>query len=113
MSQRIYNDIKEIVLDIIGAYNPADVLMGTVISLSPFVVEVDGNSEYYPESCFIIPEYLTERKEDVSFTGTYNEGDLNFEGELTIKSSLKEGDVVILLKCQQGQKLLVLDKTGG
>lgn len=113
MSLQIYNDVKDIVLDVVGAYNTTDIILGTITSLSPFKVEVDGNSELYPESAFIIPEYLKERKEEVSFTGTYNEGDLTFEGELTIKSTLKEGDIVILLKCQQGQRLLVLDKTGG
>ena len=135
MSIQIYNDIKEIVLDVIGASAPTDIIEGTVYNLDPFRVEVDGDSELYPSSSFIVPEYLTKHKVDIKFkgkfplnglkfqgnlttditqyaefTGQCNDDELNFEGELEIDNSLEVGDPVILLKCQAGQKLLVLDR---
>lgn len=112
MSVLIYDDIKGIVQDVIGGYNPSDLIEGVVYSTEPFQVEVDGNANIYPPSAFIVPEHLTKRSINVSYSGTNSaipEG-LTFEGELTIDNSLKVGDSVLMLKCQQGQKYLVLDR---
>ena len=106
MGLQIYNDIKEIVQDIIGAYNPSDIIIGTVVSLSPIQVEVDGDSEYIPSRSFIVPESMMEKTVNATFsdeTGTHN-------GTLTIEPALHVGDMVIILKCQQGQKYLIMDK---
>lgn len=109
MSLQIYNDVKDIVLDVIGAYNPTDVVIGTLLSLSPVKVEVDGNSELYPSSSFLIPDSMNGKEIPAIFSD--EEGEHN--GTLKIEPQLKEGDVVIMLKCQQGQKLLIMDKVSG
>ncbi len=106
MSLQIYNDIKGIVQDIIGAYNPSDIINGTIISLSPIQVEIDGRSEYIPSRMFIVPESMVGKTVKASFsdeTGVH-------EGTLTIEPALHVGDKVIILKCQQGQKYLIMDK---
>lgn len=139
MSIQIYNDIKEIVLDVIGAYNPSDVIQGTVVQVDPLKIEVDGDCDLYPSSCFIVPEHLCKHKIDIKFKGKFkkDEGlkfngdikinypdlpshaefigdceddELKFEGTLYLDNDLKEGDPVYLLKCMKGQKLLVLDR---
>lgn len=107
MSQLIYNDLKEIFNLVNTSRTPTDALFGTVINVSPLTIEIDGNTEYYPSSVFIVPESLTDREIDVEYNGT--EG-LNFAGKMTIKNGLKAGDHVILMQVQQGQKFLILDR---
>lgn len=112
MSQLIYNDLKEIFNLVNTSRTPTDALFGTVINVSPLTIEIDGNTEYYPSSVFIVPESLTDREIDVEYNGTNTaipEG-LNFTGKMTIKNGLKAGDHVILMQVQQGQKFLILDR---
>lgn len=106
MSVQIYNDIKEIVLEVIKAYNPSDIVIGTVISLSPIKVEIDGNSEYASSSSFMIPDSMNGKE----IPATFSDSEGEHEGILKIEPQLHVGDKVILLKCQQGQKLLIMDK---
>ena len=112
MSQLIYNDLKQLIGEFNSSSMPTEILLGTIVSLSPIQVHIDGNSEYYPSRAFVIPEHLTDREIEVEYEGTntaMGEG-LSFTGKMTIKNGLKEGDSVLLVQCQGGQKLVVLDR---
>lgn len=116
MSQLIYNDIKSMITEVVGSSTPTDLLKGTIVNVSPIQVQIDGNSEYYPSSCFVVPEHLTDREREieVSYEGTNTAipESLIFSGRMKIKifEALKVGDRVFLLQCQHGQKFLILDR---
>lgn len=106
MSQLIYNDLKKIVSEVENAKTPTNTLEGTIVSLNPFKVEIDGNSEFYPSSAFVVPQYLRDRTVNVE----YNDGVTALAGPLTIHNGLQVGDVVLILQSQEGQKLIILDR---
>lgn len=113
MSQLIYNDLKKLVREVVGADTPTDIIVGTVDSLSPLKVMVDNNSEYFPSSCFVVPEHLTDREIEVEYEGeniAQNNEPLHFKGKMKINEGLKVGDVVLMLQCLKGQKLIILDR---
>lgn len=131
MSLQIYNDIKGIVLDIIDAFNPTDLLGGTVVNDDPLQIEADVNSELYDGALLVVPEYLMEHKVDVEFSnlepieGSFNlpfincgheycsvnnSGKGTFKGELILKNKLKIGDQVMMIKCANGQRYFILDR---
>lgn len=123
MSKLLYDEIKYTVQDIVQASNPADLVEGTVVSTNPIKVEIDGNSELYPSSTFLIPHYLSNPEFDVEFTGyrtTYTRDDyvdpviveepIKYHGKLKLNTELKVGDPVYILKCQNGQRAFILDR---
>lgn len=129
MSLQVYNDIKGIVLDIIDAFNPTDLIGGKVVNDNPLQIEVDRSSEIYDGMLLIVPEYLTTHTIDVEFTnmvpieGTFdfpfitcsngsvtNSGKGTFDGKMTFKNGLKKGDQVMMVKCANGQKYFILDR---
>lgn len=104
MSQLIYNDLKKMIKEVTASSTPVDFLIGTVIEPDSPTIEVDGNTEYYPSSSFIIPQYLTDRQVNVSIP------DLEYEGLMVEHNTLQAGDTVLLCQCQGGQKIIVLDR---
>ena len=104
MSQLIYNDLKQMMKEVTASNMPTEITIGTIVSLSPVQINIDGNTEYYPSSAFVIPEHLTDREVEVSID------DLGFSGTMKLNNALKEGDGVLLIQCQRGQKLVVLDR---
>lgn len=97
--------IKKAAVEAVEASNPAKVMYGTVVAISPLNIRI--------EQRFTIPEAfltLTKNVRDYKTKITVNGGT---EQEYTVKNGLKTGDRVMLLREQGGQNYIVLDKIGG
>lgn len=113
-----------------SAYIP-DIVEGTVVDDNPITVEIDKNSPLLDVDFLIIPEHLLEHDVDVEYEGEFDltqssiqasiggeSGTLNisapfngkFKGKLTVKGNLKVGDPVLMMRCLNGQRYLVLDR---
>lgn len=97
---------------------PADVMSGTVISVKPLKIQVEQRF-IINSGQLIIPERLTDHKVKVKLTEhTEKAGEPEHEhkygGDITVTVSggLKNGDEVILIRKQGGQKYFVSDKVG-
>ena len=89
--------IKQAAVDAVNASSPADFITGTVINAEPLKVKIDQKI-----TLGIAQLQLTRNviKHKVKINGT----------EAEIDNSLKNGDKVIIARCQGGQRYVVLDK---
>lgn len=137
MSSQIYSDIQQIIHDNMDAANLTDCIEGTVDSVEPLQILIDQNTEYDPESVYLIPEELTDYQSEVEFEGEFTLDnvliDVNvsvssdfsvtktpvmgpvtttgkFTGTLKVKNGLVVGDKVLLLKCKKGQRKYILGR---
>lgn len=91
----------------------ATVLTGTVTGVNPLTIQVTNDAKLeLDEDDLFVPQYLSDRKVDVSIsittdTGTYSTDTMQF------KNALKKGEEVYLLCFDGGQLYYVLDRTGG
>lgn len=76
--------IKKIVLDVIEASKPVQVVFGTVTEPSPIKIQIS--------------QKLILNKNQLAITKT------------AFDSSLKAGDKVVMLRMQEGQRYIVIDK---
>lgn len=104
--------IKQAALDVIKNSNPTAVMFGTVLSISPLEISVDQRLTL-TEAFLIVPESMIrfemlasrflngeETPDEESTTGA----------KVVLRSGMKQGDKVILLRVQGGQQFVVLDK---
>lgn len=103
------NIIKQAGIGAMKAQNPVHILFGTVIKANPLEVNVEQKFTL-TEDFLVLTERLTcyEEKEHTH---------LSADGEtmppskpLIVRTGLKNGDKVILLRVQGGQQFIVLDK---
>lgn len=85
MSQRVIQDIKNIVERKIRAMRIPDFIIGKVAEDDPLSIETSVNQKTYPESIITVPDHI---------------------------EKLKKGDEVVLLRALGGQKFLVLGTIG-
>ena len=129
-STDLLKTIKKAAVEAVDASNPASLMYGTVQSVSPLTIYVDKKL-ILPESFIIVPEHLTDYETEITFDNrdikqiytTWNMGEtqessqskLSFKQpavkhKITIYNALKQGDKVLLLRQQGGQRFLVVDR---
>ena len=121
--------IKKSAIEAVKNSKPADIFYGTVQSISPLTIFIDQKL-ILSEKFLIIPESLTDYETEISFDDpsvkqvftTWDMGETSestpskisfkekIKHKITVYNSLKEGEKVILLRQQGGQKYMVLDR---
>lgn len=95
----------------VGAENPVNLLFGEVLAVNPLSVIVDQRLRL-DAGFLIVPESLTRYELDLKHshnTGSGSTGEA-LEEKAVVRAGLQEGDKIILLRMQGGQKYLLLDK---
>lgn len=64
MSQRVINDIKEIVKKTVRAMRVPDIIIGTVSEEDPLEIETSVNQKPYPAKILTVPDHIGELKKD-------------------------------------------------
>lgn len=80
---------------------PADIMPGTVVSVSPLKIQVEKRFEITGDM-IIVPEHLTDH--EISVTVETNTISIKVHG------ALKEGNRVQLIRQHGGQKFMIIDK---
>lgn len=100
---------KQMAGDTIGAGDPVNIVIGTVTKVSPIEIEISQKLKLTKEF-LIITERVTRYEVDLE----HNHGGTNaLGGKLTdtpIRTGLKTGDRVLLIRVQGGQQYVVVDK---
>lgn len=99
---------------------PADVMSGTVVAAKPLKIQVEQRFEISSDM-IILPERLTDHEVKITLEKEHTEkaGEPEHQhelsGDITVKvhGALKQGDRVVVIRQQGGQKFLVIDKVGG
>jgi hypothetical protein len=106
----LLNLIKKAAVSAVEANNPTSIAYGKVISIAPLSIQIDQKL-ILPEVFLIVPEYLTEKKITISEPEYASGGGINIiQKEYIIREALKVNDNVILIKCNGGQKYIILDR---
>lgn len=100
----MYNQIRKIVQESMEGINTR-ILLGTVLSVSPFKILVDQRFEL-PKEAVIFPEHLQEIKLVINDW----KGTTEIQREYILRPKLKINDKLILINL--GSKYLVFDKVG-
>ena len=101
--------IKQAAMEAVKASEPADFVFGTVISEKPLNIQVDQKLILTAEFLFLtsnVMEYSVKAK----MFAVESDGDGVEKQKMTVYNGLQNGDKVIMLKQQGGQKYVVLDK---
>lgn len=121
--------IKKSAIEAVNNSKPADIFYGTVQSISPLTIFIDQKL-ILSEKFLIIPESLTDYETEISFddpsikqvfttwnmeeTSESTPSKISFKEKIkhkiTVYNSLKEGEKVILLRQQGGQKYMIVDR---
>ncbi len=91
--------IQEIVQECITAMKPADLVTGTVLSVSPLSVQPDASMPPIPKAALLLTTTVIGKIEHV-------QGGAG--GTVEINPGLKAGDKVIMLRVSKGQRYLIL-----
>ena len=88
-----------------AAQRPSDIAFGTVMSISPLSIQVEGSMQAIPASAIVLTSAVTERIVDV-------DGTTEDMPHLTVKvtEGLEAGDKVVMLRLSKGQRYVVLSK---
>ena len=87
-----------------AALKPADVVMGTVTSVSPLSVQVQATMQNIPAAALILTSAVVAKTAQVQG----GEG-----GTVIINEDLAVGDKVVMLRVSRGQRYIILSKTQG
>ena len=87
-----------------AALKPADVVMGTVTSVSPLSVQVQATMQNIPAAALILTSAVVAKTAQVQG----GEG-----GTVIINEDLVVGDKVVMLGVSRGQRYIILSKTQG
>jgi len=110
--------IKRIAINAFNASNPVNILIGTVSKASPIEIEIHQKLKLTKEF-LIITERVTRYEVDLEHDHAYTDDGSNattgksLTNKLTttpIRTGLKKGDKVALMRVQGGHQFLVLDK---
>jgi len=90
------------------------IMYGTVVSADPLQIKVD-NRFYLDEESLILTTNVIEKKISLSHTHTYASGttDAALESDITIIEALSVSEKVMLLRIEDGQRFVILDRLGG
>lgn len=106
--------MKKAALDAVYAEKPVRIEVGTVLAESPLKVQI-GQKIVLSSMQLIVPQHLTNHKVQIQYNFNCKENlehkhDINGSTEITINNSLKNGDKVLLIRQDGGQKYIVFDK---
>lgn len=82
------------------AMKPTEVAFGTVATVSPLSILVDGTSQPKPEAGLILTEAVTPKTVQVQGGG----------GNVVVNKGLAVGDKVVMLRVSRGNRYIVLSK---
>lgn len=88
-----------------AAQKPADIAFGTVTSISPISIQVEGSMQSIPAAAIVLTSAVVERIVDV-------DGVSEDMPHLTVKvtEGLSAGDKVVMLRVSKGNRYIVLSK---
>ena len=95
LQQIIQNGISELKL--------TDLVIGTVVTPSPLTIQIDTLMQPLPEEALIKTEAIMPK----SYSGTTSDGATY---TAVINAGIQPGDKVVMLRCQHGQRFIVLSK---
>jgi len=115
--------IKMAAVDAVKASNPAAIVFGTVTSISPLKVNIEQRLTL-DESHLVLSSLVSDFELDVTLNHVTENtsggtGDSSFASHnhavtgkktMTIHLGLQEGETVMLLQVQGGQKYIILDR---
>lgn len=84
------------------AQKPADIAFGTVISVSPLSIQIDGFSQAMPAAALVLTSGVVAKTVSVQGGGG---------GRVVINEGLATGDRVVMLRVSKGNRFIVLSKT--
>lgn len=96
--------IQKIGQDSYRGMKPTDLAFGTVVSLSPFRVQLESTMQAIPEAAIVRTVGVMPK----TYTGRDSNGD---SFTVVINEGLAVGDRVVMLQCAGGQRYVVLSKT--
>ena len=99
--------LKRAALEAFEAAKPVNVCFGEVVSISPLKINVEQKMTL-GEKQLILTRNVTDFNTTVSVNWTYESG----KKKLTIHNGLAVGEKVILLRQQEGQRFIVVDRVG-
>jgi hypothetical protein len=95
--------IQQIIQNGIAELKLTDLVIGTVITNAPLTIQIDTLMQPLPEEALIKTENIMPK----SYTGTTSDG-ASFT--VIINQGVQPGDKVVMLRCQHGQRFIVLSK---
>lgn len=107
--------IKQMAIDTSNAQTPVNIFIGTVASVDPITVDVTPKLKLTKEF-LILTERVTRYEVDLTHSHVGFHGPTNemlkdkMVGEHPIRTGLKVGDSVVLLRVQGGQQFVIIDK---
>ena len=106
--------VKQAAVEAVEAGKPVQILYGTVTSADPLQITLDSQT-VYPAGMLVLTRNVTDYEMDIEVSHETLESDDHthaYQGVKKIKvcNGLVEGDVVALLRMQQGKRCLVLDR---
>ncbi len=128
MSQKLLQAIKQAAIGAVEQSAPTAITYGVVINTQPLEINVEQRL-IIPAEAILLTSNVIDKKTKISFDNPtiknivkdYNMADIagqdykltfqqKIENEVTIYNGLKQGDKVLLLRIQGGQKYIVLDR---
>lgn len=103
MSQLIYNDLKGIINEVVGAGQPTGILTGVVRRLNPVEIVPDKHSDPIPSSLITVPQHLDPAYIDNYRCPAYPERVCGF-------NPINVGDTVFMIRGNSGQRFVVIGK---
>lgn len=106
------DQIKRAAMEAIEAGSPVAIMFGTVTGVDPLEVSVDQRLSLDADF-LIVPESLTRYEINLQHAHTVPSGGVTGEALpslIVIRPGLQQGDRVLLLRMQGGQRYLILDK---
>lgn len=118
--------IKKAAVEAVGAGKPVNVYFGKVVSEMPLKINVEQKMELGEQQLILtrnVTEYATtisvnwETENGGGDTGETADGQhrhhIMGQKQAIIHNALKSGDEVIIIRQQEGQKFIVVDRIGG
>ncbi len=93
--------IQQIVQNTIAAMKLTDMSVGTVVSVSPLVIQTDTSMQPIPEAAVMLTDMVKEKVVPVQ------EGE---GGTVRVTERLKPGERVLMLRVQNGNKYMILSR---
>ena len=97
--------IKKVALEAVSASNPTSLVIGKVTNISPLQITVEQRL-MLDEDFLILTRNVKDHYVDVKVSQT------NEKKKRLMYYGLKQGESVLLIKMQGGQKYIVLDRIG-
>ena len=96
--------IKQAAVNAVNASKPVHIVFGTVLNVSPLKIKIEQKLILESEQ-LILTRNVTNYKTSIVIDGEIK--------NITINNGLKINNHVLLVRMQEGQKYIVLDRIGG